>query len=125
MDREEENKQELYAEMVNHNTILLKFGGWIQYVEGLARGLEAAKTVDSNSVLECIGEIMEYMKTLKRDLIDILSYCETVLEKEEQLTELNEKLNQQVEVLQNNLLLQCTEPEESTPKKKKKEKEEE
>lgn len=109
MDREEINKQEVYAEMVNHNTILLKFGGWIQYVEGLARGLEAAKSVDPASVLECVGEIMEYMKTLKTDIMDILTYCEHVLEKEEQLDELNKKLTQQVEVLQNNLLLQCTE----------------
>lgn len=120
MDREEENIQEQYSEMVNHNTILLKFGGWIQYVEGLARGLEAAKSVDASSVLECVGEIMEYMKTLKRDIMDILAYCESVLEKEEKLEELNQTLNKQIEALQNNLLLECKED-----KKKKKEKEEE
>lgn len=116
MDREEINKQEVYAEMVNHNTILLKFGGWIQYVEGLARGLEAAKTVDAASVLECIGEIMEYMKTLKTDILDILTYCEEILEKDEQLTEINNKLTQQVEVLQNNLLLQCVDEDEKEVK---------
>ena len=104
MDREELDKQELYAEMVNHNTILLKFGGWIQYIEGLARGLETAKSIDPSSVLECIGEIMEYMKTLKRDIMDILAYCETVLEKEERLNALEEKLNQHVLSLTDNIV---------------------
>lgn len=118
MDRDEIT-QEKYAEMVNHNTILLKFGGWIQYIEGLARGLEAAKSVDPTSVLECVGEIMEYMKTLKTDIMDILTYCEEVLEKQEETEEINKELVQQIELLQNNLLL------ENKDKKQTKEKEKE
>ena len=81
-------KQEDYSSMVNSNTILLNFEGWIKYVEGFSRGIQSAKTVEASQVMSCVGEILEYMKTLKKDLITILTHCEIVLEE-------NEKLKQQ------------------------------
>lgn len=121
MDREEINNQEEYSNMVNHNTILLGFEGWVKYIEGFSRGLQTAKTVSAESVLECVGEIMEYMKTLRKDIMDILTYCEDVLDSEEKLQKANEELTQQLEVLQNNLLLECNEDTKKVSKKKEKE----
>lgn len=112
MDRDEIKNQEEYSNMVNHNTILLGFEGWVKYIEGFSRGLQTAKTVSAESVLECVGEIMEYMKTLRKDIMDILTYCEDILDKNEELEELNQQLNQQLELVQNNLLLECADEEE-------------
>ena len=69
--------------MVQSSTMLLSFEGWIKYIEGFSRGLQSTKTVDSSLVFDCICEIMEYMKSIKGQMTDLLVYCESVLEKEE------------------------------------------
>jgi len=84
---EEEKEQESYSCMVNNNTILLSFEGWIKYIEGFTRGLQTTKTVDSCSVMDCVGEVLEYMKTLRRHLTLLLQHAEQVLEQNELLQE--------------------------------------
>ena len=103
MGKEEKENQEQYSTMVNHNTILLAFEGWIKYIEGFSRGLQTTKTVDASSVMDCIGEIMEYMRTLRTDVLSILQHCEIVLEKQEQLQLENQALHAQVEELEEKL----------------------
>lgn len=95
-----ENQEELYSSMVNHNSMLLKFEGWIKYIEGFSRGLQTTKTVDAASVLDCVGEIMEYMKTLKQDILDLLQHCENILEEHDELLEQNKLLIEQKDVPQ-------------------------
>lgn len=80
MGKKEENE---YSSIVNSNNMLLSFEGWIKYIEGFSRGLQTTKTVDAMTVFDCIGEIMEYMKSLKNQLVTLLIHCEDVLEQEE------------------------------------------
>lgn len=80
MGKKEENE---YSSIVNSNNMLLSFEGWIKYIEGFSRGLQTTKTVDAMTVFDCIGEIMEYMKSLKNQLVTLLTHCEDVLEQEE------------------------------------------
>lgn len=80
MGKKEENE---YSSIVNSNNMLLSFEGWIKYIEGFSRGLQTTKTVDAMTVFDCIGEIMEYMKSLKNQLVTLLTHCEDVLEREE------------------------------------------
>ena len=69
--------------MVQSSTMLLSFEGWIKYIEGFSRGLQSTKTVDSSMVFDCICEIMEYMKSIKGQMTDLLIHCESILEQEE------------------------------------------
>ena len=82
-----EKEQEEYAAMVNANSMLLSFEGWIKYIEGFTKCLSATEEVKSIIVLDCIGEILEYMQQLRAQLYTLLVHCENVLEKEEQLKE--------------------------------------
>ena len=93
--------QESYSNMVNNNSILLSFEGWIKYVEGFTRGLSTTKTVDASSVFDVVGEILEYMKTLKTNLSKLLIYCENTLEE-------NEKLQNKISSLEDKLKLITT-----------------
>jgi len=77
-----EKEQDINS-MVQSSTMLLSFEGWIKYIEGFSRGLQTTKTVDAAQVFDCVAEIMEYMKTLKGQIMDLLMYCESVLEKED------------------------------------------
>lgn len=79
----EKDNNEEYNSMVNTNTMLLSFEGWIKYIEGFSRGLQTTKTVDAGTVFDCIGEIMEYMKSLKGQIVDLLLHCEEILETKE------------------------------------------
>ena len=110
-DRVDETQQEAYSSMVNHNTILLSFEGWIKYIEGFCRGLQTTKTVDAAQVLDCVGEIMEYMKTLRLDILDILQHCENVLDKDEQLEEEIKQLKQQIDTKLLPTTVEIVEPE--------------
>jgi len=94
MGKKEVEEKEAYSSMVNHNTMLLKFEGWIKYIEGFSRGLQTTKTVDAGSVFDCVGEIMEYMRELKNNLLDLLQTCESILEENEKLKEENNQLRQ-------------------------------
>ena len=76
--------------IVLNSTMLLSFEGWIKYIEGFSRGLQTTKTVDATEVFDCVSEIMEYMKTLKNQIYDLLGHCEEVLEKEDTC---NQKIN--------------------------------
>ena len=92
-----ENEQESYSSMVNSNAILLSFEGWIKYIEGFTRGLGSSKTADSASVLDCVGEILEYMQTFRRQLAALLIHCEKCLEQNEVLERENAELKKQLE----------------------------
>jgi len=104
MGREKEDKEQ-YASMVNHNAMLLCFEGWIKYIEGFSRGLQTTKTVDAGEVFTCVGEIMDYMKTLRKDVLTILQHCEDILEKNEELEIENSQLKQQLGLIQDGMLL--------------------
>lgn len=94
----EKDNNEEYNSMVNSNTMLLSFEGWIKYIEGFSRGLQTTKTVDAGTVFDCVGEIMEYMKQLKGQIVGLLLHCEEVLQQEEQC---NIKIEQFEKDLQN------------------------
>jgi len=97
-----EKDQELNS-IVQSSTMLLTFEGWIKYVEGFSRGLQTTKTVDAREVFDCVGEIMEYMKTLKSQLMELLIHCESVLEKEEEVDSKIVELEEQTrELIQEN-----------------------
>ena len=96
MKKEKEQKEE-YASIVNNNAILLSFEGWVKYVEGFTRGISSNKTVEAKLVLDCIGEILEYMQTLRKNLSALLNHCESVLEKQEILEEENNKLKELIQ----------------------------
>ena len=104
MGREKEDKEQ-YASMVNHNAMLLCFEGWIKYIEGFSRGLQTTKTVDAGEVFTCVGEIMDYMKTLRKDVLTILQHCEDILEKNEELEIEHSQLKQQLGLIQDGMLL--------------------
>lgn len=100
MDKEKEKEQESYSSMVNANTMLLSFEGWIKYIEGFTKGLSSTKQVDSTIVLDCVGEILEYMNTLRNQLYNLLVHCEDILEKNETLELLNKQLETKMNTIQ-------------------------
>ena len=87
---EKQQETEL-TNMVQSSAMLLTFEGWIKYIEGFSRGLQTTKTVDATQVFDCVGEIMEYMKQLKGQIVDLFVHCEEVLEKEEVVKIYNEE----------------------------------
>ena len=93
--KEEINQQEEYAGMVNSNTILLSFEGWIKYIEGFVRGIQTTEKVNSEVVMDCVGEILEYMTQLRTQVQNILVHCEKVLTENEDLLLENKELKQQ------------------------------
>ena len=97
MDKEKIETEE-YSKMVNGNTILLRLEGLIKYIEGFLKGIETTDKVNSSAVLNCVGEMLEYMTGFKTELISLLFYCEDILEKNEELTlQLNKKEKQLIE----------------------------
>ena len=94
MAKTKENEQESYASIVNGNTILLSFNEWLKYIEGLTKGIGAAKSVDPSLVLDCIGEVMEYMRTLKINIFILFQHCEQIMAKNELLEKENDELRQ-------------------------------
>jgi predicted nuclease with TOPRIM domain len=106
----EKLSNEEHNSMVNTNTMLLSFEGWIKYIEGFSRGLQTTKTVDAGMVFDCVGEIMEYMKQLKGQICQLLIHCEQQLIDAElkdtqasQLQQQCEKLLQENEQLKDNI----------------------
>lgn len=91
--KEKEQEQEEYSSIVNANSMLLSFEGWVKFIEGFTKGISSTKTVESVVVLDCIGEILEYMTQLRGQLYNLLIHCEKVLEEDENLKIENEKLN--------------------------------
>lgn len=94
-----ENEQESYSNTVNNNAILLSFEGWIKYIEGFIRGLGTTRQVDAAPVLDCVGEVLEYMQTLRKNLMKLLQHCEITLVRVEELENENEQLKIQIEQL--------------------------
>lgn len=78
-----EMNQEQYSSMVNHNTILLSLEGWIKYIEGFTKGLQTTEMVNSAAVLDCVGEILEFMTSFKNQISKLLIHCEKILEEAE------------------------------------------
>lgn len=70
------------------NSILLSLECWTKYVEGFTKGLQTSEKVNSASVLDCIGEVLEFMTSFKKQLLDLFTYCESILEENEKLKEL-------------------------------------
>lgn len=99
MDKEKSNIEE-YSKMVNGNTILLRLEGWIKYIEGFTKGLETTDKVSSMAVLNCVGEILEYMTSFKTELITLLLYCEGILEENEKLKNEAEKKLEESNVIE-------------------------
>ena len=95
-----EQEQEEYSSMVNANSMLLGFEGWIKYIEGFTKCLSSTKTVDSNVMMDCVGEILEYMNTLRQSLYKLLVHCETILEEQETLQKENQELKQKLQILE-------------------------
>ena len=87
-----EIEQEQYSSMVNSNTILLSLEGWIKYIEGFTKGLQTAEMVNSACVLDCVGEILEFMLKFKTNLTKLFIHCEKVLEENEVLKSNKPKL---------------------------------
>lgn len=94
---EETNQQEEYSSMVNSNSILLSFEGWIKYIEGFVRGLQTTEKVNSNVVMDCVGEILEFMTQIRLQIQQILIHCEGILEENETLREENKSLKAMLE----------------------------
>ena len=93
----EKQQQEEYSSMVNGNTILLSFEGWIKFIEGFTKGISTTKTVEASAVLDCVGEILEYMQTLRGNLFKLLEHCELALERSELLEQENLELKKMLE----------------------------
>lgn len=70
------------------NSILLSLECWTKYVEGFTKGLQTSEKVNSASVLDCIGEVLEFMTSFKKQLLDLFTYCESILEENEKLKQL-------------------------------------
>lgn len=98
----EHEKEQNLNSIVQSSTMLLTFEGWIKYIEGFSRGLQTTKSVDSAQVFDCIAEIMEYMKTLKNQLVELLVHCEQVLEEQDVCNEKINNLQQEITELINN-----------------------
>jgi hypothetical protein len=98
MSEEETNQQEQYSSMVNSNSILLSFEGWIKYIEGFVRGLQTTEKVNSSVVMSCIGEILEFMTQLRLQIQNILLHCEDILEENEKITKENEELKAKLNI---------------------------
>lgn len=82
-----EQEREEYNKMVNGNTILFSLEGWIKYIEGFIKGLNTTDKVSSDAVLDCVGEILEYMTSFRSQLLTLLMHCEDILQTNEELTE--------------------------------------
>jgi hypothetical protein len=91
--KKEEDKisTEDYSSLVNGSELLLTFEGWIKYVEGFTRGLQTTDKVNSAAVLDCVGEILEYMISLRGKLYSLLLHCETILQDNEDMKLLADK----------------------------------
>lgn len=70
------------------NSILLSLECWTKYVEGFTKGLQTSEKVNSAAVLDCIGEVLEFMTSFKKQLLDLFTYCESILEENEKLKQL-------------------------------------
>ena len=99
MVKKKEDIKDDYSSMVNNNAILLSFEGWIKYIEGFIKGISTSKSVESNIVLDCVGEILEFMTTFKSSLMSLLLHCEQILERNEELIEENKELKKELEKL--------------------------
>lgn len=98
----EKSNEELNS-IVQSSSMLLSFEGWIKYIEGFSRGLQTTKTVDAITVFDCVGEIMEYMKTLKTQIFDLLMHCEEVLEDAEGKDEIIKQKDDEIAQLKQQL----------------------
>lgn len=86
------NLAEEESKAINGNNLLLSLEGFIKYIEGLNKGIQAAASVNPQIVTDCIGEVLEYLVTAKNQFKTVLLACEEVLTENENL---KEKLQQQ------------------------------
>ena len=73
------------SSVILNNDMLLSLEGWLKFIEGFTKGIQSAEKVNSSLVLDCIGEILDYMVKLKVDLRGLLVYCEEILKENEEL----------------------------------------
>lgn len=100
MCKEKQKQEEQESNVINSNMILLSFEGWIKFITGFIRGIQSTPTVNSSVVMDCVGEVLEYMVKTKKDITKVLEYCETVLEDNEKLQQENTELRQSLEQLE-------------------------
>lgn len=85
-EQTKENIEEInYSNMVYNNSILLSLDCWIKFIEGFVRGLQSTEKVNTSSVLDCIGEILEFINSFKTTLVDLLNHCESILQENNDL----------------------------------------
>lgn len=88
MDKEKEKQSiEDYSSIVKSNSILLSLDCWGKYIEGFVKGLQSSDKVNTSCVLDCIGEILEFMNSFKPKLSKLFDHCENILEENKQLKE--------------------------------------
>lgn len=75
---------------LRYSELLLSFDCWMKYVEGFTKGIQTTETVNSMAVMDCIGEVLEYMTRLRAQLVTLLSHCENILERNAQYQEMLE-----------------------------------
>ena len=86
MRKEKKETEKLQdSSVILNNDMLLSLEGWLKYIEGFTKGIQSAEKVNSSLVLDCIGEILDYMVKLKMDLRCLLVYCEEILKENEEL----------------------------------------
>lgn len=95
--------EETEVKVITGEEIILSFEQWLKFIEGFLRGIESSSTLSSAVVLDCIGEIMEYMRNAKCSVSQLFSHCEAVLRDNESLTTEIEELKQENEDLRKKL----------------------
>ena len=88
MDKErEEQSVDDYSSIVASNSILLSLDCWGKYIEGFVKGLQSSDKVNTSCVLDCIGEILEFMSSFKPKLTKLFEHCEKILRENQELKE--------------------------------------
>lgn len=92
--------KETESKAINGNSLLLSLEGFIKYIEGLNKGIQSAASVNPQVVTECIGEVLEYMVIMKKDLRAVLLTCEDILNHNEDLEKKLEMYEQTISDLE-------------------------
>ena len=92
-------ENEIEVKVITGEEIILSFEQWLKFIEGFLKGIESSSTLSSPVVLDCIGEIMEYMRNAKCSISQLFSHCEQVLQENDKLQEEIQQLKEENEQL--------------------------
>lgn len=92
-----EEKEIKYDNTILENPILLQFEGFIKFISGFLRGIESVEKVNSSVVVDCMGEMLEFLNSSKEDIMKLFKHCETVLAENESLLEEVKQLHEKLE----------------------------